>query len=221
MKNKKLLIAIILPIILFATLLTFDLVSKYLIVEKLGTVGTSIVVIKGFISFIYVKNTGAAWGVLSGRPIFLIVVSIIVISLFIFFYVLRVKNLKGNISFWLIISVGFITGGCFGNLIDRIALGYVRDFINFDFINFPVFNVADICLTIGIILLLIYFIFFYNKEDNNKTKNDLLTTEIENNNNNDIKDNNSENQKYDNKNNNIETNINTKDILNEDEKDNN
>lgn len=156
---------IVLPCVLFALLLTLDLVSKHLIDKSLGTVGASKEIIHGFISFIYVHNSGAAWGIFSGRSIFLIIISIIVIALFIAFYVLRLRKFKDKISLWLSVSLGFIAGGCFGNLIDRIAFGYVRDFINFDFMNFPVFNVADICLTVGIILLFIYFIFFYSKEE--------------------------------------------------------
>lgn len=165
MKNKRVILAIVLPCVLFALLLTLDLVSKHLIDKSLGTIGASKEIIHGFISFIYVHNSGAAWGIFSGRPIFLIIISIIVIALFIAFYVLRLRKFKDKISLWFSVSLGFITGGCFGNLIDRIAFGYVRDFINFDFMNFPVFNVADICLTVGIILLFIYFIFFYSKEE--------------------------------------------------------
>lgn len=165
MKNKRVILAIVLPCVLFALLLTLDLVSKHLIDKSLGTVGASKEIIHGFISFIYVHNSGAAWGIFSGRPIFLIIISIIVIALFIAFYVLRLRKFKDKISLWLSVSLGFIAGGCFGNLIDRITFGYVRDFINFDFMNFPVFNVADICLTVGIILLFIYFIFFYSKEE--------------------------------------------------------
>lgn len=165
MKNKRVILAIVLPCVLFALLLTLDLVSKHLIDKSLGTVGASKEIIHGFISFIYVHNSGAAWGIFSGRPIFLIIISIIVIALFIAFYILRLRKFKDKISLWLSVSLGFIAGGCFGNLIDRIAFGYVRDFINFDFMNFPVFNVADICLTVGIILLFIYFIFFYSKEE--------------------------------------------------------
>lgn len=165
MKNKRVILVIVLPCVLFALLLTLDLVSKHLIDKSLGTVGASKEIIHGFISFIYVHNSGAAWGIFSGRSIFLIIISIIVIALFIAFYVLRLRKFKDKISLWLSVSLGFIAGGCFGNLIDRIAFGYVRDFINFDFMNFPVFNVADICLTVGIILLFIYFIFFYSKEE--------------------------------------------------------
>ena len=165
MKNKRVILAIVLPCVLSVLLLTLDLVSKHLIDKSLGTVGASKEIINGFISFIYVHNSGAAWGILSDRPVFLIIISIIVIALFIAFYVLRLRKFKDKISLWLSVSLGFIAGGCFGNLIDRIAFGYVRDFINFDFMNFPVFNVADICLTVGIILLFIYFIFFYSKEE--------------------------------------------------------
>ena len=159
MKNKRVILAIVLPCVLFALLLTLDLVSKHLIDKSLGTVGASKEIIHGFISFIYVHNSGAAWGIFSGRPIFLIIISIIVIALFIAFYVLRLRKFKDKISLWLSVSLGFIAGGCFGNLIDRIFLGYVRDFIKFSFFNFT-FNIADACLTVGVVMFLIYLIFF-------------------------------------------------------------
>lgn len=56
-----------------------------------------------------------------------------------------------------------VFGGAVGNLIDRLFLGYVRDFIALDFINFPVFNIADMCLCAGVIVLLVFFLFLYPK----------------------------------------------------------
>lgn len=165
MKNKKVLLSLILATTIFGIIVIFDLLSKHFIVKALPHVGDSTDFLPGFINFVFVKNTGAAWGMLAGRPIFLIVVSIIVLSLYIWFYILQVKRQKEKTSIVLGLSVGFIAGGCIGNLVDRIFLGYVRDFINFQFFNFPVFNVADVSLTIGIILLLIYFVFIYLNEE--------------------------------------------------------
>lgn len=169
MKNKKMLISIILSLSFFVAFLLIDLLTKGLIIPNLiPTVGDRVGVIPKFISFVYVQNHGAAWGIFGNSTIFLIIFSIIVLSIFILFYVLRLKKVKNNSSYLLGISVGLIAGGSIGNLIDRIAFGYVRDFINFEFMNFPVFNVADIALTFGVIIMVIYFIFFYTKEDKNQ-----------------------------------------------------
>lgn len=165
MKNKKLILSISLACGIFAIILLFDLLSKYFITKKLPNTGDGVDVIPGFINFIYVQNTGAAWGMLAGRPVFLIIISLIILAVYLWFYYLRLKKLKNKTSIILSISVGLIAGGCIGNLVDRIAFGYVRDFINFQFIDFPVFNVADISLTIGIIIMIIYFVFIYSKED--------------------------------------------------------
>ena len=80
------------------------------------------------------------------------------------FYIVRLKKIGQNSSLFLGVCVGLMMGGAIGNLIDRLFLGFVRDFINFDFITFPVFNFADVALTIGIFLMIVYILFFYSKE---------------------------------------------------------
>ncbi len=170
MKNKKLLISILVPISIFIFILALDLLTKNFIIKLIPNEGDAIKVIPGFINFVYVKNTGAAWGVLSGRPIFLILISIIILGLYLAFYIIRNKKHKCETSLVFSISVGLIAGGCLGNLVDRIVFGYVRDFINFEFISFPVFNFADISLTFGIILMIIYFFFIYSKEEKKLNK---------------------------------------------------
>ena len=165
MKNKKYL-SPILAVSIFVCVLLLDLLTKEFIIKNhIPNVGDSIKIMPGFINFVYVKNTGAAWGMLAGRPIFLIVISLVVMGLLLTYYILRQKKLGSKCSVLFGISVGLIAGGCIGNMIDRIFLGYVRDFINFEFIKFPVFNFADIALTIGTIIMLVYFIFFFNKEE--------------------------------------------------------
>lgn len=165
MKNKKIIVSLILAITLTIFLLVLDLLTKHFIIQLIPNVGDAIDVIPNFINFVYVKNTGAAWGMLAGRPIFLIIASIIILAVYLWFFISRIKKFKDKTSIALGISVGFITGGCLGNLVDRIVLGYVRDFINFEFMQFPVFNFADIALTVGVILMLIYFIFIFKQED--------------------------------------------------------
>ena len=181
MKNKKMWISIILAISIFGGILLLDLLTKGLIITNLiPNVGDRVGVIPKLISFIYVKNYGAAWGILGGRNIFLIVMSIIILGLFITFYVLRVKKVKNKTSCLLGISVGLIVGGCIGNLFDRLIFGYVRDFINFDFMDFPVFNFADIALTFGVIIMVIYFFFFYTKEEKNEENEKIAIEKYEN-----------------------------------------
>ena len=171
MKNKKVL-SIFLSVVVSCAVILLDLLTKELVISKLiPTTGSSVDVLPGFVNFIYVKNRGAAWGMLAGRPVFLIVISIIILALLLAFYILRVRKTGNKSSVLLAISMGLIIGGCIGNLVDRIAFGYVRDFINFQFMNFPVFNFADVSLTFGVIIILIYFVFYYSKEDKRLNEN--------------------------------------------------
>ena len=110
-----------------------------------------------FFSIDYVKNYGAAFNMLSGSRIFLSTVSII-IALILIYFILYKKNLS-NID---LLSYSFILGGTVGNGIDRVSKGYVIDFINLNFINFPVFNIADISINIGFIFI-IYGLIKYNR----------------------------------------------------------
>ena len=111
-----------------------------------------------FFSIDYVKNYGAAFNILNGSRIFLSTVSII-ITLVLIYFILNKKNLS-NLD---LLSYCFILGGTIGNGIDRVTKGYVIDFINLNFINFPVFNIADISINIGIIFIIYGFI-KYNRQ---------------------------------------------------------
>ena len=105
----------------------------------------------------FVKNYGAAFNIFSGSRIFLSLISIL-FSILLIYLIFRQNNLD---SFDLY-SYSFILGGTMGNGIDRIYKGFVVDFINLNFINFPVFNIADISINIGFIFLL-YKIFNNNR----------------------------------------------------------
>tara|TARA_S200000501_G_scaffold308719_1_gene298341 strand:+ start:920 stop:1381 length:462 start_codon:yes stop_codon:yes gene_type:complete len=106
-----------------------------------------------FFSIDYVKNYGAAFNILSGNRIFLSTVSTI-ITLLLIYIILN----KKNISNFDLISYSFILAGTVGNGIDRITKGYVIDFINLNFIDFPVFNIADISINVGLIFIIYGFI---------------------------------------------------------------
>tara|TARA_Y100000991_G_scaffold214008_1_gene200816 strand:+ start:336 stop:797 length:462 start_codon:yes stop_codon:yes gene_type:complete len=115
---------------------------------------------KNFIIFTLenVKNFGAAFNLFSGSRIFLSIVSIIITILLIYF--ILNNKITNNIN---LLSYSFILGGTIGNGIDRILKGYVLDFINLNFIEFPVFNIADISINIGVVLILYDFIKYKRK----------------------------------------------------------
>ncbi|MBQ9795373.1 MAG: signal peptidase II [Clostridia bacterium] len=105
-------------------------------------------------------NTGAAWGVFSGKTITLALVSVAMIILFFVF-----NHFVKNKNTWYCLSFGFVIGGAFGNLIDRLIFKYVRDFIYLDFFpSFPVFNLADSFLCVGAIMLTIFILFMSGKK---------------------------------------------------------
>ena len=191
MKDKiKKFLSPIIAISICVGVLLLDLLTKGLIIKYVvPNVGDSAKVLPPLINFIYVKNTGAAWGIFGGRPIFLIILTSIILALFVTFYILRVKKSGEKSSILLAVSAGLIVGGALGNLIDRIVFGYVRDFINFMFINFPVFNFADVSLAFGVIIVAIYFLFYYSKEEARiNGNNENIKKNSENNEKNDKKD---------------------------------
>ena len=105
------------------------------------------------ISLDYVKNFGAAFNILSGSRIFLSIVSI-TIAIILTYIILNKKTIS-NIDLY---GYSFILGGTIGNGVDRVIKGYVIDFINFNFIEFPVFNFADISINVGLMLIIYGFI---------------------------------------------------------------
>ncbi len=107
-------------------------------------------------------NTGAAFGIFSKSTTFLIIISIVIVACMILVdLMLKIKSKTYTIGF------GLILAGAIGNFVDRIMLGYVRDFIMFDFWHaFPIFNFADCCIVIGAVLVCVHFIFLSKKADN-------------------------------------------------------
>ncbi|MBO7148799.1 MAG: signal peptidase II [Clostridia bacterium] len=137
-----------------------DYYTKLSAVTKLKDTGLgSFDIFPDILSFTYHENRGAAFGMLSeSRWVFMLVSSIAIIALGVYLFVFNSKSTLGAIS------LGLIMGGGIGNMIDRIKLGYVVDFIYFEPIDFPIFNFADICVTIGAALLILQVIFFDKKE---------------------------------------------------------
>ncbi len=114
----------------------------------------------GFVELKTVHNYGAAWSSFSGmRWLLTIATSLIVLALLVLLIRRVVRHPLGVLAGCLLISGGL------GNILDRVRLGYVVDMFNFQFMNYPVFNVADICIVSGSVLALIYFQWFYEKYD--------------------------------------------------------
>ncbi len=135
---------------LFVILITFliliiDQVTKLLVLKNITS---SVTVIKNILYFSVIKNTGAAFGILKNETMLLIWFSVIVIGV-ILFYMDKIPKDK-----IVQIFTALILGGTISNLIDRLRLGYVIDFINFKI--WPAFNIADAAVTIGAIGLIIY-----------------------------------------------------------------
>lgn len=111
----------------------------------------------------YLENRGAAFGMLQNRQLFFIVLTVIVLILIGYVYLKRIPNTR-HFFFMNVIAVLFFAGAV-GNFIDRITQKYVVDFFYFVLIDFPIFNVADIYVTIAAFLLITLGLFYYKEED--------------------------------------------------------
>jgi len=131
------------------TIIILDQLSKFLVKINFN-LNESVPVMGEIFHLTYIHNFGAGFGILQNQRILLVIISIAVAA-FIFYYAKKVKEEETLLQ----LLLGFVLGGTIGNLIDRIFLGYVTDF--FDFMIWPVFNIADSFVTIGIIGLVIYF----------------------------------------------------------------
>lgn len=120
------------------------------------------VVIEGVFEFFYLENRGAAFGIFQNqRWIFLILTALIMVGL-VWLYG-RIPAVKRYVPLRICIVASF--AGAVGNMIDRIKNGYVVDFLYFKLIDFPVFNIADIYVTLSVILAMVLFLFYYNEEE--------------------------------------------------------
>ena len=143
--------------ILSTVIIFLDQISKYAAIKYLKD-SAPYVIIPNFFRLVYVENFGAAFGILQNKKIFFIIItSIVVISLSLFL----IKNYY-KINIFMRIGLGMLLGGTIGNFIDRVRFGYVVDFFSFRLLNryeFPVFNIADIAIVIGTSIILILVLF--------------------------------------------------------------
>lgn len=145
--------------LLALALLALDQWVKHYITLTLP-LGEARPLLPGFVELKSVHNYGAAWSSFSGmRWLLVIATSCIVLALLVLLVRRVVRHPLGVLAGCLIVSGGL------GNILDRLRLGYVVDMFNFQFIDYPVFNVADICIVSGCVLGLIYYQWFYEKYD--------------------------------------------------------
>ncbi len=132
-----------------AIVIMIDQIVKLLIRTKMK-INTSIPIIPDIFNLTYTENKGAAFSILQNTQILLIIVGLV--FLYLLDYYIKKEKKFSKLS---IISLGLIIGGIVGNLVDRILLHAVVDYLDFTLINFPIFNIADSCITIGVILFII------------------------------------------------------------------
>ena len=157
-KKNKLILGDVLGMII---LILADQFTKYLAVIHLKDKPV-IPIIQDVLELSYLENRGAAFGMLQNQKIFFVFVASIILAVIVYvIYKMPVDRKYNNLHVFLT----FIASGAIGNMIDRLRLDYVVDFISFVLIHFPIFNVADIYVTVATAFLVILILFFYREED--------------------------------------------------------
>ena len=163
-------ITMIYVIVLATVLIVLDQFTKYLAINHLMN-KNDIILIPKVLQLHYLENTGAAFSMLEGKQVlFAIMTPILLLALF--YLLLCMPKQKKYMPLDYVIV--FLIAGAIGNYIDRITNNYVVDFIYFSLINFPVFNVADIYVTVAVIVLFLLILVFYKDEDLEEIKKSLL-----------------------------------------------
>ena len=161
MKDNVKRIHLMIEAVMIVALVIIDRVTKEMAVKKLMN-KPAYVLIDGVFELRYLENRGAAFGMLQNRQWFFIIVGIIMFAGVIYILV-RIPVDKKYIIVQ--IAVTMIAAGAIGNMIDRISQNYVVDFLYFSLIDFPIFNVADIYVTVSCIMLAVMLIFVYMEDD--------------------------------------------------------
>lgn len=119
--------------------------------------------IDGVFELRYLENKGAAFGMLQNQRLYFIITTSVVVIALVYIFLRRIPRERR--FFWLDMIAVLFLSGAIGNLIDRVRFGYVVDFFYFILIDFPIFNVADIYVTVGALLLIVLFLFYYKEAD--------------------------------------------------------
>ena len=158
--------------LIILVVIAIDMITKFLLVPNSEENFNTTVLIPDVLDILPVHNTGAGFSILSGKTWLLILMSAIFLVAYVTFDIIFKSN-----SVLYEIASACIIAGAIGNLIDRVVFGYVRDFVYLKFINFPVFNIADISLTVGCVLLIVYMLISIGKDkkEAKKDKNEIDT----------------------------------------------
>lgn len=159
--NSKKIILLIVDVILFGLFVFGDQLSKYYAALLLKN-NEPYIISEGVFELHYLENNGAAFGMLQGQKPFFTFIAAVVLAVII--YVI-LKTPYQRIFIKLNITLVLIASGAVGNLIDRIRYDYVVDFLYFSLINFPIFNVADIYVTLAAVYLIFLLLFVYKETD--------------------------------------------------------
>ena len=144
----------IVPALVAVIVIIFDQLTKQWVVATLGpaTMTNFVPIIGDTARIAYSHNTGVAFSLLQGHPELLTIAALLIVAGAIYFYVTQLPNQRTAVQ----LIMGLIMGGAFGNLIDRIRLGYVVDFVQVGW--FPIFNLADSAISVGAALLMLQFL---------------------------------------------------------------
>lgn len=158
-KKKK--ISLFLDFAAIALLILIDQLTKRWAVITLKD-NNSLVIIPNVLELTFLKNRGAAFGILQDQKEFFIMIAVMILVVIAYVLFRLPDDKKYNIMQVILI---LIASGAAGNMIDRVKNDYVVDFISFVIINFPIFNVADIYVTVSTIVFIILFLFYYKEKD--------------------------------------------------------
>lgn len=147
-------------IIYMAALVFFDQITK--LIARTTLSAGDIDIIPGVLQLHLLYNTGAAFSILTGKTIVFYVLTPVIAAVIIYFFI-RLPYVKKYLPMAFVLTS--LVAGAAGNYIDRLVFSKVTDFIYFSIINFPVFNVADIYVTISVIVLLVLILFYYKDEE--------------------------------------------------------
>ncbi|MBR5590761.1 MAG: signal peptidase II [Anaerotignum sp.] len=151
----------ILPIIAVIVLIILDQGTKFWALASLKPIH-NMTLVEGFMDLTFVENRGVAFGMFSGQRWFILLLTGVIAVGLIWFYMTMPKKKE---YFPLRVSLVLVLSGAIGNIIDRLFRGYVVDFFEFTFFEWPVFNVADIYVVVGVILLALMILFVVKDED--------------------------------------------------------
>lgn len=157
MKKKSITAALIGIVIL----LVLDQLTKIWAFESLRVQG-SIPLIPGVLALTYLENTGAAWGIMKGSKMVFVIIALLISGAAGYLYVCTPMEKKYR---YLKMTMVLLTAGAIGNVIDRLLRSFVVDFISFELIHFPIFNVADIYITCSAVFIILLVFFYYKDED--------------------------------------------------------